>query len=77
MHLLSGLAAVDTKKHVLKKHSLLVTSRRRRRKAQAELCLAFDRRNSEYRLENSMSPSCLRRSGPADSSSCLETHSTV
>lgn len=55
---------------------LLLTLCRRRRKAQAELCLAFDRRNSEYRLENSMSPSCLRRSGPADSS-CLETHTTV
>lgn len=43
----------------------------RRRKEQMELCLALDRRNSAYLLENSMSPSCLRRSRPADNS-CLK-----
>lgn len=36
-----------------------------------ELCLALDRRNSAYLLENSRSPSCLLRSRPAESS-CLK-----
>lgn len=50
---------------------LFLTLCMRRRKAQKELCLALDRRYSAYLLENSMSPSCLLRSSPADSS-CLK-----
>lgn len=45
------------------------------RKAQMELCLALERRNSAYLLENSRSPSCLLRSGPAESS-CLKPPKT-
>lgn len=46
------------------------------RKAQMELCLALERRNSAYLLENSRSPSCLLRSGPAESS-CLKPPKTA
>lgn len=48
---------------------LLLTPCIRRRKVQMDLCLALDRRNSAYLWENSMSPSSLLRSKPADSSS--------
>lgn len=50
---------------------LFLKSCMRCRKAQMEVCLALDRRNSAYLLENSRSPSCLLRSRPAGSS-CLK-----
>ncbi len=53
---------------------LFLTLCMRRRKAQMELCLALDRRNSAYLLENSMSPSCLLRSRPADSNCLKHNH---
>lgn len=55
---------------------LFLTPCTRCRKAQMELCLALDRRNSAYLLENSMSPSCLLRSRPADSS-CLKHNNHI
>lgn len=55
---------------------LILTLCIRRRKEQMELCLALERRNSAYLLENSMSPSCLLRSRPADSR-CLVTKWTA
>lgn len=53
---------------------LFLTLCMRRRKAQKELCLALDRRYSAYLLENSMSPSCLLRSSPADSRCLKHNH---
>lgn len=55
---------------------LILTLCIRRRKEQMEVCLALERRNSAYLLENSMSPNCLLRSRPADSR-CLLTKSTA
>lgn len=49
----------------------------RRRKAQIEVCLALERRNSEYLFENSMSPSCLLRSRPEDISCLKHNHINI
>lgn len=54
---------------------LFLTPCMRRKKAQMVVCLAFDRKNSAYLLENSISPSCLLRFRPADS--CLESHTEM
>lgn len=56
---------------------LFFTPCMRCRKAQIEVCLAFERRNSEYLFENSMSPSCLLRSRPEDISCLKHNHVNI
>lgn len=68
-----GLAGLTCWSH--KASHLFLKPCMRCRKAQMELCLALDRRNSAYLLENSRSPSCLLRSRPVDSS-CLKPPKT-